>query len=171
MRMALALAAGVWSPAAMAEVAPTDADVAALVAALETRGCLVVDYNDPAILEESKLDSDVANAIIAKLVESGEISFVEDGMQLKTPNCVADFAAVAPDAPSEPIPAGTPDQAAFVALMEAHDCKLSFDEAGTVLEAAGFTPENANPMMEAMAAEGQLELGQNEMTLKSGNCQ
>lgn len=170
MRMALALAAGVWAPAAMAEVVPSDADVAALVAALESRGCLVVDYNDPAILEESKLDSDVANAIIAKMVESGEISFVEDGMQLKTPNCVADSAAEASDAAPEPVPSGAPDQAAFVALMEAHDCKLSYDEAGSVLEAAGFTPENANPMMEAMAADGQLELGQIEMTLKSGNC-
>jgi hypothetical protein len=158
------------SSAAMAEVTPSDAEVATLVGVLESRGCLIADYNDYSILEDSKLDADVANAIIAKLVETGEISFGDEGMVLKTPGCLAGKAEVAP-ATEETATAAAPDRAAFVALMEAHGCKLSFDEAETVLSGAGFTPQNANGMMEAMAAKGELELGEDAMTLKTGTCQ
>ena len=170
MRAALACCVALWASAGMAEVVPSDADVATLVGVLESRGCLIVDYNDQAILDESKLDVDVANAVIAKLVDTGEISFVDGGMQLKTPGCQGGTAAADATATTKPEASAGPDRAAFVALMEAHDCKLAFEDAEKVLTEAGFTQETANPIMEAMAAEGQLELGQNEMTIKSGNC-
>jgi len=163
MKLALVLTALTWAIPANAEVKPSDADVAAVIAVVEANGCVVKAYDDPVLLQESKIDAETAMVVIGSLVENSTISVTHDVMRLTTPACLV----TADAAPSAPVP----ERAAFVALLEAHDCKLAFADAEKLFSEAGFTPQTANAIADALAAEGQLELGPNEMTLKSGNCQ
>lgn len=65
-----------------------DADVAAMVAAIEEAGCLVTADNGDAILEASGLAEEQTMDVIAALYVDGKVALTEEGnMALLTEAC------------------------------------------------------------------------------------
>ncbi|OIQ69445.1 hypothetical protein GALL_489540 [mine drainage metagenome] len=66
---ALILALGLTAPA-FAEGGPTNAQVAAMVAAIAAAGCVVNDSNQKAVLAAAKLTPDEGAGVVVRLIDA-----------------------------------------------------------------------------------------------------
>ncbi len=81
------LAPLICAPAAMADVTPSDADIATMIQVLEARGCVVHDKNDASVLEDTRMTSKRAYATVSVLLQDGRAVIVNDELHLKTGAC------------------------------------------------------------------------------------
>ena len=162
MRAALVIGALLWPQLVLAEETVTDADIASLVAAIETRGCVLASSNDPTLLEDSNLSQETMLAAANALLASGKASVVYDQLVLLTDKC--------PALDETTTEALKPDRARFITVVEVNGCKMTNDEADALLPKAGFTPEVAGPIVEGLLAEGLAVMDETEFTLKTGKC-
>jgi hypothetical protein len=81
------LAPLICAPAAMADVAASDADIATMIKVLEARGCVVHDKNDASVLEDTRMTSKRAYATVSVLLQDGRAVIVNNELHLKTGAC------------------------------------------------------------------------------------